>query len=161
MKQQATEARRQRGKRLLLLLLAAFVAVAGTLVTAGPAQAATCSGYGCDGTDPIATGCASGTVTNTGTTYITNSAGQRLAYLELRYSVACGTNWGRITQVGSTSSIYVYAYRPSPYASTYTYGGAGSNYYGDQLYGQGMTVCTVGQATDSATGQTYTAAVCG
>jgi hypothetical protein len=107
------------------------------------------------------TGCASGTVTNTGTTYIYNSAGQPLAYLELRYSVGCGTNWGRITRVGSASAIYVHVERPSPYASTITYGGAGSPYYGDQLYGSGMTVCAFGQATDSATGQSYSVAVCG
>lgn len=145
-----------------MLLMTALIALATMLVMpAGPAQAATCSGYGCDGRDPVATGCASGTVTNTGTTYIYNSAGQPLAYLELRYGAACGTNWGRITRVGSASSIYVYVYRPNPYASTITYGGGGSSYYGDQLYGSGMTVCAVGQANDSATGQAYSGAVCG
>lgn len=145
----------------MLLLTALMALTTMVVIQAGPAQAATCSGFGCDGRDPIVTGCASGTVTNTGTTYIYNSAGQPLAYLELRYSVGCATNWGRITRVGSASSIYVYVYRPSPYASTLAYGGTSTPYYGDQLYGSGMTVCAVGQATDSATSQSYSAAVCG
>jgi hypothetical protein len=145
-----------------MLLMTALIALATTLVMpAQSALAATCSGYGCDGRDPIATGCASGTVTNTATTYIYNGAGQALAYLELRYSVGCATNWGRITRVGSASAIYVSAYRPSPYASTATYGGAGTPYYGDQLYGLNMTVCAIGQAVDSATSQIYAASVCG
>jgi hypothetical protein len=145
----------------MLVLTALMTLATMILMPVGPAQAATCSGYGCDGRDPVVTGCASGTVTNTGTTYIYNGAGQALAYLELRYSVGCATNWGRITRVGSASAIYVYVYRPSPYASTYTYGGGGSSYYGDQLYGSGMTVCAIGQAVDSATSQVYSAAVCG
>jgi Protein of unknown function (DUF2690) len=145
----------------MLLTTALMVLATMILMPAGSAQAATCSGFGCDGRDPIATGCASGTVTNTGTTYIYNSAGQALAYLELRYGVGCATNWGRITRVGSARSIYVSVYRPSPYASTSSYGGTGSSYYGDQLYGSSMTVCAVGQAVDNATLQFYSAEVCG
>jgi hypothetical protein len=126
-------------------------------------MAPTCSRYNCDGTDPNQTHCTDGTVNDTTSGYIRNGAGQNLAYLELRWSVLCSTNWGKISRVGNGSFISVYVYRPSPYAITKQYGGYLSSYYGDQLYGQGMQVCAVGRATDATNPQSpvYVLTICG
>lgn len=97
------------------LLLAAAGAFA--LIAAGPvsAQAATsgarttshsaavrpdvsCSGRGCDHTDPFATGCA-----GPGASYgvvatipVRDGAGSPGGYVQLWYSSTCGTNWARV-----------------------------------------------------------------
>jgi hypothetical protein len=82
---------------------------AATLVTpvvlAPSAQAAvTCSGFGCDGKDPMVTHCNEGAKTIlSATRYVVNSKGVQLARVELRYSPTCKTNWGRVTAVNSTT----------------------------------------------------------
>lgn len=133
------------------------------VASAPPAQAATCSDFHCDGTDPIRTSCTAGTVNDTTSGYIRNSAGQNLAYLELRWSVLCSTNWGKITRVGNGNYIDVQVYRPSPSANTVTYGGFAGSYSGDQLYGWQMPVCAVGHATDATNPQSpmYSLTICG
>ncbi|MEV7969643.1 DUF2690 domain-containing protein [Sphaerisporangium sp. NPDC088356] len=153
-------------RRAVRRLLAGAVLI-GTVgivpaVTASPASAATCSGYGCDGTDPAVTGC-SANANDTSVGYVTNSAGQDLAKIQLRWSLTCHTNWGKITKTAQGSYIAVYAYRPSPYATTSTYGGYSSSYYGDQLYGDNLTVCVVGYATDATNPQSpmYSYTLCG
>jgi hypothetical protein len=53
-----------------------------------------CSGYGCDNTDPVQTGCSNSAYTaNTGpiTVY-----GSTVAYVDNRYSTTCATNWSRV-----------------------------------------------------------------
>lgn len=56
----------------------------------------TCSADGCDGLDPVMTGCAADAYT-VQTAVFSNS------YVELRYSPTCKTNWGRVTsRVGPT-----------------------------------------------------------
>ena len=142
--------------------LAAVLTLAAAGIAAAPAQAATCSGFGCDRKDPIATGCANN-VNNTASAWITNGVGQRLALVELRWSLTCSTNWGKITKTSQGNRITITATRPSPFATTATYGGTASSFYGDQLYGAGMTVCAIGTATDLLNPQspTYTTQVCG
>lgn len=57
----------------------------------GEAQQALCSGYGCDGLDPIATGCVNGA-------FDVNPApvcGDGIC-VSLRYSPTCGTNWSKV-----------------------------------------------------------------
>ncbi len=55
-----------------------------------------CSGNGCNGQNPVTTGCDASAKTIQ-TAVFNNS------YVELRYSPACGTNWGRVTsKVGLT-----------------------------------------------------------
>jgi hypothetical protein len=87
-----------------LLLAALFSSYMGiTKISASTADPlvhhVTCSGNGCNGLDPIATGCASDaiivTVTGGTTTFSTGT-------IQLRYSPTCGTNWGRvISSVGN------------------------------------------------------------
>ena len=60
---------------------------------------ASCSGTGCNGQNPVTSGCDAGARTIQ-TAVFSNS------FVELRYSPACGTNWGRVTsKVGATSLI--------------------------------------------------------
>ena len=64
----------------------------------------TCFGNGCNGLDPIATGCASDAITvpvDGGTVSF------RTGTIELRYSPTCGTNWGRVTSSVGNAQLTV------------------------------------------------------
>ncbi|WP_433531877.1 DUF2690 domain-containing protein [Micromonospora sp. CA-263727] len=136
--------------------VAAASALAASMLVATPASAATCSGHGCDGTDPANTGCSSGAQNATYNPAYIMQGSTTLAVVELRWSPSCGTNWGRISnRVSPNNTVRVYVYRSSPYATTTKYGGTGTQYYGDQLYGLNMTVCAVGEVVTSS-GATYT-----
>lgn len=87
---------------LLAALFAAYTGV--SRISASTAQNllphVTCSGNGCNGLDPVSTGCARDaiTVTTTGGT-----VSFRTGTIQLRYSPTCGTNWGRVfSSVGNT-----------------------------------------------------------
>ena len=87
------------------LLAAVFAAYTGvSRISASTAQHllphVTCSGNGCNGLDPVATGCDfdAFTVSTTGGTVTF-----RTGTIQLRYSPTCGTNWGRVfSTIGST-----------------------------------------------------------
>ncbi|MEG3636015.1 DUF2690 domain-containing protein [Micromonospora palythoicola] len=129
-----------------LAAAAAGALITASLLVATPASAATCSGHGCDGTDPIDTGCsANARNATTHPKYITQGS-TTLAVVELRWSEACKTNWGRISnRVSPNNTVRVHVYRSNPHATTDWYGGTGQQYYGDQLYGHNMTVCAIGK----------------
>jgi len=79
-----------------MLLAAVFAAYTGvSRISASTAQHllphVTCSGNGCNGLDPVATGCARDGITVTGGTVTF-----RTGTIQLRYSPTCGTNWGRV-----------------------------------------------------------------
>jgi hypothetical protein len=130
-------------KHRLARLSAATVLILGAAaglpaLSAGAAQAATCSGYGCDNQDPVATGCDAGayTVTSAPITY------QGITYgtVELRWSPACQTNWARTTVNSSYLGLMRYAnvYRQAPYAQAdWHYTGPGNPIYGNMLYAPG------------------------
>ena len=62
-------------------------------------QVVNCSGEGCDGLNPQTEGCAADA-------YTVQTAVFGNSFVELRYSPACGANWGRVTsKVGATSLI--------------------------------------------------------
>lgn len=136
--------------------------VTAVAVAVSPAYAATCSTWGCDNTDPAVMGCSTN-ANNTATAYINNGAGQHLALVELRWSLTCRTNWGRITRQGNGNYVSISVYRASPYYNTPAFGGYASSYYGNQVYGYQMTACAVGQATDITNPQSpvYTVQICG
>jgi hypothetical protein len=95
-----------------------------------PANAASCSGYGCDNTDPIATGCSSNATTPL-------SGGAFGGALELRWGPGCQTNWTRFTPADSgTYSIWVVRRSPAAEGTHYTFSGGGAH-YSDQLYAPG------------------------
>src|SRR5262245_1467970 len=94
-------------RRLAGLAAAASIGL-GTLIglPASPAFAATCSGNGCNGLDPIATGCATGAYT-VASAPMSDPYGTA-ATIDLRYSPSCGTNWSRLTMsVGTGNSATI------------------------------------------------------
>jgi hypothetical protein len=128
--------------KLLARIGMAFVVLAGVavlpLVAANPAMAATCSGYGCDYQDPVATGCASGSYTVSSAAVSRN--GVQYGTVDLRWSPTCQTNWSRVW-VGAGGSNpnhyerYVWVERQSPSAYVgFDYYGDGSPVYGWMLY---------------------------
>ncbi|MFG1656943.1 DUF2690 domain-containing protein [Micromonospora chersina] len=78
--------------------LGMLVAVAGVDAATSPAQAATCWGDWCSGQDPQAAGCSADAYT---------TASARIpgtyAYVELRWSPSCKTNWARVPAAWGTS----------------------------------------------------------
>ncbi|MFI9642134.1 DUF2690 domain-containing protein [Micromonospora sp. NPDC051925] len=146
--------RTPRAVRRTSAAVAAGALVAASLLVASPASAVGCTTTGCDGTDPSNTGCSADARNATNQpAYIVKGA-TTLAVVELRYSPTCGTNWGRINNRVSPSSVKVTAYRDSPRKTTPWYGGTGTQYYGDQLYGDTSTICAVGEVVYN--GVTYT-----
>jgi len=79
-----------------VLLIALFGTTAFTAVSTASAHTTqsnhpqvTCSGNGCNGKDPEATGCAADA-------YTVQTAVLSSSFVELRFSPTCGTNWGRV-----------------------------------------------------------------
>jgi Protein of unknown function (DUF2690) len=98
-------------KNRFILLLVLLVISLGLFLQerayAAPSQHAqshvTCQGDGCDGLDPLATGCNNGAYTAR-TTVIQNEQGNNIGEVDLRFSPTCGTNWARvISYIGSTT----------------------------------------------------------
>jgi hypothetical protein len=136
--------------RLLRLLLAGL---AGAAVLALPATAAqattpgavrpmvTCSGYGCDHADPVATGCSAGSYTVVSAPVVLGATSY--GTVELRWSPTCQTNWSRVTVAAGGSNPngwlrYAEVDRQSPSAyDGYPYYGNGSPVFGNMLYAPG------------------------
>ena len=84
----------------LLVVLLGTTAFIGLRTTSAHATQhsvaqATCSGNGCNGKDPEATGCYVGA-------YTVQTATLSNIFVQLRYSPRCGTNWGRVlSRIGS------------------------------------------------------------
>lgn len=62
----------------------------------------TCSGYGCDGRDPINYGCASTAITAESANIYMGST--KIGEAQLRYSTACRTVWGRVLSYDTSSA---------------------------------------------------------
>jgi Protein of unknown function (DUF2690) len=95
----------KRGIRTLTLTVvtSSYVGIIGLFGVPATVEASGCSGYGCDGRDPVQTGCSAGAYTAT-TGYAYRSGQPRFGdngiVIELRYSPKCGTNWTRILFTG-------------------------------------------------------------
>jgi Protein of unknown function (DUF2690) len=79
------------------LIVGAMILIISPLIlfsAATPAQAAGCSGMGCDGQDPVQTGCVNGAYT-VASDYI-YYFGTVIGRVDLRYSPTCETNWTRV-----------------------------------------------------------------
>ncbi|MFV2100476.1 DUF2690 domain-containing protein [Micromonospora sp. LOL_024] len=124
---------------------AAGAILGATMLVVSPASAA-CPSSGCDGTDPIDTGCSTGAQNATSNPRNITQGATTLAVVELRWSPSCKTNWGKISnRVSPNNTVRVWVYRNNPYGITTKYGGTGRQYYGDQLDGNNKTVCAVGE----------------
>ena len=89
---------------------------------APPVRMVTCSGAGCNGTDPQTSGCgASGRTIATNNIYAYGTEYAVVGLLELRWSDVCQTNWSRITR---------YTFNPPyPYARPFLSTPSGGTYY--------------------------------
>ena len=86
----------------------------------------TCSGDGCDGLNPVSTGCAADAYT-VQTAVFSNS------YVELRYSPTCKTNWGRVTSKVGPTLLEIRIQRID--GLTYTFSGGNFNFaYSAMVY---------------------------
>jgi Protein of unknown function (DUF2690) len=86
----------------------------------------TCSGDGCDGLNPVVTGCAADAYT-VQTAVFSNSN------VELRYSPTCGTNWGRVTSKVGAANLVIRIQRID--GLTYTFSGGNFNFaYSAMVY---------------------------
>jgi hypothetical protein len=107
-------------------------------ITAAPAHAATCSGYGCDQQDPVNNGCNNGAYTVTSAPIVYN--GTSYGTVDLRWSPTCQTNWARVTVNSNLTNKTRWAdvLRQSPYATALWYTSApGNPVYGNMLYAPG------------------------
>jgi hypothetical protein len=84
---------------LLLIFLPSGTALAARTpqrqAQAQRVPAVTCFQNRCTGQDPVATGC-SATASTVLSGGIFNAANQRIGTINLRFSSACGTNWGQV-----------------------------------------------------------------
>ncbi|WP_436532741.1 DUF2690 domain-containing protein [Actinoplanes sp. HUAS TT8] len=82
-------------KSMMARVLVALALGTG-IVAAQPqvALAAGCSGYSCDGKDPIAMGC--GSTKTAHSVFVLVNGNYAIGVIELRYSSVCRTTWARI-----------------------------------------------------------------
>lgn len=131
-------------RRNILAIAVGAATLAGSLFVASPARAASCSGNGCNGLDPIATGCATSVST-------TQSGGAFGGTLEIRRG-NCTTKWARFTPANNhTYQIWVTRVSDGVWAgnglyNTYVFSGTGAH-YGDQVYGSGTASACVDDLT--------------
>ncbi len=78
-----------------------------------------CSGNGCNGQNPLTSGCDAGAYT-VQTAVFSNS------FVELRYSPTCGTNWGRVTSKVGPTHLIIRTQRID--GLTYTFAGGNFKY---------------------------------
>ena len=104
---------------LLVLLFGLTAIVANAQVTQNSHVQATCSGNGCNGLDPQPTGCSA-------TAYTVRTVTFSDAFVELRYSRACQTNWGRVWSRKGANFLSIRIQRID--GLTYTFGGGTFTY---------------------------------
>jgi hypothetical protein len=106
-------------KRLVVLLTSLAAALGLALVVAPAAQAVTCYGDYCSGVDPEASGCSADAYT-----VASARIAGTYAYVELRWSPTCKTNWARTTWHNEFTSS---ALRAVQCATGYTQGYSSTN----------------------------------
>jgi hypothetical protein len=133
-------------RRIIITITVLLLGSAGiTAGTGRPAWAVTCSGYGCDNVDPIASGCSADAYTVTsGRVYDFNHGNQYLGIVELRYSPKCGTNWTRVTSaIGVT---YLQAIVQRFYVNPIYYNDQGNytSVWSNMVYAPSTKACSAG-----------------
>jgi hypothetical protein len=105
----------------------------------------------CDDHDPAATGCADATSITVTDANITDSSGNIIGYVEVRYSSTCKTNWGRVTGLGAyaaaikqTTTCRGAAGQYADSGCTDTDTGVEATRFSDQLYAPSECVSVVG-----------------
>ncbi len=137
--------RKQRRFARIALILALFTALVGgtvVLAVASPAMAATCSGNGCNGLDPIATGCQNSYTQLVGSSEIKNGS-THYGWIDLRYSPTCGTNWSRVRSDIGTQNLEAFIIRTSDNLA-YTESGYFQIAWTNMVYAPTVTACAQG-----------------
>jgi Protein of unknown function (DUF2690) len=122
---------------------AVSLAILAPATAASAAPAVTCSGHGCDFTDPETTGCANTAITaESANIYV---SGVKVGWIQLRYSTACRTVWARVVSpkytnggadvVPNTGGSSALCGPPLKYSST----AGGYSCYTAQIYDGGIT----------------------
>lgn len=142
------------------LAAAAVIAGAALLVSSAPAGAATvaapqaaavtCSGNGCNNTDPFATGCGnSGAYEVAGVPIYKGSTSVVAGYAQLWYSSTCGTNWTEVVVNNDGLNDIFYEYGQLNIADgrslSYGYNGYGTPLWTNQEYAPTVTAQACGQ----------------
>lgn len=104
-------------KFLAGLFIALIVAPVAIVMNTTPAFAVSCSGYGCDGQDPVSTGCDSGAYTVASDPLKYDAGGSTIGWIDLRYSPTCGTNWARTRSNIGVQSLSASVSRPNSYTT--------------------------------------------
>jgi len=127
------------------LVVLSTLIFSGVMLTPAHALAATCSGNGCNGTDPASTGCNQNAYLAKRLPILDMQYGLAIwqTYADVYYSNTCGTNWVRVTQNPYGGGTYKYIESLNPngstkYLETETDYGYGSS-YSMQVYAPGST----------------------
>jgi hypothetical protein len=149
-------------RRVIAVFCTALVVGCNVLVASSPAAlAATCSGTGCDASDPYSTGCA-----GSGASYYvaettplikesTGVASNSYGYIQLWWSNTCDTNWTRmvVNVSGAASGLEeVFLDRNNSAGSHYCISlSSGSNgaYISCQIYAAGIPAASYGDLESS------------
>lgn len=120
-----------------------------------PAQA---SDGACDDRDPVSSQCADATSYTVTQANITDSSGDVIGLVEVRFSPTCNTNWGRITGYGpyvsalkQTTACRGTAGQYSDSGCTDTDTGTEATRFSDQLFAPSECVYVVGVLVDTGT----------
>ncbi len=111
------------------------------IATATGQPIATCPGNGCNGLDPVSTGCARDgiTVRTTGGT-----VSFRTGTIQLRYSPTCGTNWGRVFSIVGNTQLTVSIRRND--GLFYFTVGSGTRLWSPMVFARGVKAQACGSA---------------
>jgi hypothetical protein len=132
--------------RVLARLAAGILlAVSASIVAPGSAAAGvTCSQYGCDGKDPIATGCAADAVTVASAPVMSSQSpyGARYGTINLRWSAKCQTNWAQLVLMNPNNpgkwfrTVWIERWfrTAARTRNEFTFSGSGSPIWGDMLW---------------------------
>lgn len=112
-------------------LIAAAALTVLSCLAAPDAQAASCSGRGCNGMDPSVTGCSAGsTIADTDRMFTSGTA-------ELRWSPTCKTNWVRVSNyAGGDSALRITVWTGGERVGFVAPGTPG-NHWGNMVYAPG------------------------
>jgi len=123
---------------ILAVTFASLVAASLTMsLPAKPVFAASCSGSGCNDTNPNSTGCDASGVTTVAYEYPASS------YIELRQSSICNTQWAKTTNTdGPNRYFFLNATLKNHYYTASAYSlPVGAYVYSHQRYGTSYKAC--------------------
>jgi hypothetical protein len=122
-------------KRIITALAVTAATVAAGVIAAPSAYAVTCYGDYCSGQDPEATGCSADAQP-----VVSARIPGTYAYVELRWSPTCKTNWARTSWNGESPSTQLRAVQcPTGYTQGYS-SNNGSYWWTRMIYSPSMGV---------------------